>query len=285
MKKDDSANIEDQDDLTDVRDKYAAKLQERINKGETLTPAELDFLTSTTEAQGDEFPERLKVATIKYPRSPAQIEQARKNIVRINKEKLQTGAKTPEGKARSARNAVKHGLYAQSLMSLFKPCFTTCPDYPCSLVQEGQTQPGDNCLEKQHFVEILDAVEKAMRHKKYDDLNDLMALEISSNWDMLRRLKEQILHIGPLVKSIKKVDIRSKDGDSTTTEYIEYKPNPAMQVISKLISDMGLTLGDAMLTPRELARNKIDTKAVESLSDKAARLKSRFMKKKTGEDQ
>lgn len=280
----DPRDAEDQEELVNFRDDYARQLQARVDKGEKLTPEELSFILSVTEVEGDKFPERLHVAPIRHPRSPAQIAQARENLKRINREKLQTGPKTSGGKATSSRNALKHGLYAQSLMSLFKPCFSTCPEYPCALVEEGQTKPGDNCLEKQHFVEILDAVEKAMRHKDRDDLNDLIAVELASNIDMIRRLKEQILHIGPLVKSSKTVDTCTKEGDSTCIEQIEYKPNPALTVISKLISDMGLTLGDAMLTPRELARHKVDSKAVENMSDRAARMARRLMGTK-GDDE
>lgn len=269
-----------QEELVHFRDEYARQLQERERKGEKLTPEELSFILAVTEAEGDPFPERLKVQPVKHPRSPAQVEQARKNLERINKEKLQTGPNTAEGKATSSKNALRHGLYAQSFMSLLKPCFSTCPEYPCSIVQEGQTKPGDHCLEKQHFVEILDAVEKAMRHKNMDNLNDIVALELASNIDLVRRLKEQILHIGPIVKSSKTVETCTKDGDSTSIEQIEYKANPALNVISKLISDLGLTLGDAMLTPRELARHKIDERSVETLSERAARLGSRLLGKK-----
>ena len=277
---DNPKDAEDQEELVNFRDRYARQLQERVNRGEVLSPAELDFIQGATQAEGDIFPDRLKVQPVKHPRSPAQIAQARKNLERINKEKLQTGPKTVEGKHKSSRNAIRHGLYAQSLMSLFKPCLSTCPEYPCSLVEEGQTRPGDNCLEKQHFVEVLDAVEKAMRNKDMVDLNDVIALEIASNIDMIRRLKEQILHIGPLVKSSKIIETSSKDGDSSTIEHIEYKANPALAVISKLIADMGLTLGDAMLTPRELARHKIDEKSVETMTERAARLGKRLLGKK-----
>ena len=273
----DPKDAEEQEELVHFRDRYARQLKERVSAGEELTPDEMSFILAVTEAEGDVFPERLKVQPVRHPRSPAQIKQARENLERINKEKLQTGPRTPKGKATSAKNALRHGHYAQSLMSLFKPCFSTCPEYPCSLVEEGQTKPGDHCLEKQHFVEILNAVEKAMRYKNMDDLNDVVALEIASNIDMIRRLKEQILHIGPLVKSSKTVETCSKDGDSTSIEHIEYKANPALNVISKLIADMGLTLGDAMLTPRELARHKIDEKAVETLSEKAARVGRRIL--------
>lgn len=281
--KEDSEDKEDQEELVHFRDKYAEQLRKRVDSGEILTAAELDFIQGATQAEGDIFPGRLKVQPIKYPRSPAQIAQARANLERINREKLQTGPRTPEGKDKSRRNAIRHGLYAQSLMSLFKPCFTTCPDYPCSLVQEDQTRPGDNCLEKQHFVEVLDAVEKAMRNKEMGALNDIIALEIASSIDMIRRLKEQVLHIGPLVKSSKTIETSSKNGDSSTIEHIEYKANPALAVLSKLIGDMGLTLADAMITPRELARHKIDEKAVETITERAARLGKRLMKGR-GED-
>ena len=276
----DIEDAEETEDLVHFRDQYARQLKERVDAGEALTSDEMSFLLAVTEAEGDIFPERLKVAPVKYSRSPAQIAQARKNIERINKQKLQTGPNTPEGKQTSSKNALRHGLYAQSLMSLFKPCFSTCPEYPCALVQEGQTKPGNHCLEKQHFVEVLDAVEKAMKHKNLDDLNDIIAIEIASNIDMIRRLKEQILHIGPIVKSSKITDTCTKDGDSTTIEHIEYKANPALQVISKLIGDMGLTLADAMLTPRELARHKIDERAVETISDKVARMGQRLIGKR-----
>jgi len=283
VKKLDEDEQPERDSFTEAREQYATALKERIANGETLTPQELSFLDGVKAEAAEKFPDRLHVAKPQFTRSPAQIEQTRKNLERINSQKLQTGPKTPGGKSKSSRNAIKHGLYAQSYMSLLKPCFTTCPEYPCSLVEEGRTAPGDHCLEKQHFVEALDAIQKAMRDKKFDDLNDMIALELAAQQDLIRKLREHVAAHGALVKSIKKITV-SKDDSTTETEHVEYKLHPALLALPQLAEKFGLTLPDAMLTPRELARHKIDEKAVETMAERTAKAGRRFLDSLKGKE-
>lgn len=270
--KDETEEQAERGDFEALREDYALKLKARIDSGAKLTDQELRFISQVDDEQADEFPKRLHVQKTKFPRSPAQQAQTQKNLDKINRDNLQTGPKTAEGKSRSSRNAIKHGLYAQSFMSLMKPCLTTCPEYPCSLVTESRVAPGDHCLEKQHFVELLDAVEKAMRSKDFDDLNDQLAIEVAANMDMVRKLREMVVAIGPLVKSEKETITTGKDDFRTETTQREYKLNPALLAIPKLIADMGLTLPAAMLTPQERSRHKIDDKAAENMADKVAKM-------------
>jgi hypothetical protein len=50
------------------------------------------------------------------------------------------------------RNGWKHGHYAKNFINKLKPCKSTCPQYPCSLVEEGEVEPGDDCLDKADII-------------------------------------------------------------------------------------------------------------------------------------
>ena len=94
-----------------ARDDYIAILQERHETGDTLTEEELKLL-NRAEQDPEALPPSLYVQKPKPPRTEAQIAQSKKNIDKINRERLQTGPKTPEGKRIASRNAIKMGIHA-----------------------------------------------------------------------------------------------------------------------------------------------------------------------------
>ena len=273
---------EDKEHLSDseVRQKYYDSLEARHSKGEQLTPEELLFLDNENprDSLGDDFPKRLHVTRTRKPLTQAELEQRRNNSTMIAEKKLQTGPRTDEGKKRSAANALKHGGYAASYMAILQPCRTTCEHYPCSMVKDQGVSPGDRCLDRQNFLETFEAIENAIRHKEYEDFEGLYAFELAANLDLVNQMRNAIAEIGPLVKSIKKTS-----GKDVSSENIEYKLNPLLTALPKLMADLGLTLPEALITPQSKARAKTDQTSAENvaamLSGSVGKLKSARQKK------
>jgi len=190
-----------------------------------------------------------------YTLSAAAIEARRRNA------KKSTGPKTPEGKAASSRNAWKHGLYASSrLLQFAKPCRSTCPKFSdCEIVGNGVTSPGGDCLDKEHLLEAVIAIDKAVREQDTDSLNELVAFELAEILQVIRRLRADILEDGTIIKSEK----LNKEGEVIG---YEYKLHPGLLALPKLLSDFGLTLPDFRLTPKEIHRSKDVEDGVQTIA-------------------
>ena len=133
--------------------------------------------TEKTEEIG--IPEKNRVKR-KYTMSPASLAQ-RKNA-----------AKQPKGPG-VARNAWKHGLFAKNyIQHKIRPCLTTCPQHPCELVEENETSPGGDCLDKKEVLQAYGVILKALQTKKLDDFNDLSAMILAETVQVLRNLLEDI---------------------------------------------------------------------------------------------
>jgi hypothetical protein len=172
-----------------------------------------------------------------------------------------TGPKTPEGKATCSKNGWKHGKYAQSrILGLGKPCKSTCPQYPCSIVEEGGTQPGGDCLNREHLVEACQAIERALKTADFESLNDLMTVELGETLAIIRELRASILEHGPVVESAK------VDKDGRVIGY-ELKPHPSLLALPNLMKNLGISFTDYNLTPAALAKVKTDEKAADSIAD------------------
>lgn len=244
-----------------------ANLARKLNAGEVGLANEIDRVRALeksiqkeksgsppSEDEDAGIPERLRVKRRPYTLSPAALEARRQNAQKSS------GPVTEAGKAASARNAWRHGLYAQSFQSLLSPCKSTCERYPCDLVEDGATSPGENCLDRQHFVEAAVAIEKAMMSKDPADFERLAVAELASNLDILRRLKEEIVTSGVLLKSEK------IDREGNVIGY-EYKLNPVLLALPKLNADLGLTFGDFLLTPRSKARADVEEDGINSMAE------------------
>lgn len=219
------------------------------------------------------IPEHLRVKR-SYTMSPEALEARRRNA------QLSTGPKTDEGKKASSKNAWKHGLYASSFIlgKLGKPCKTTCPQYPCDLVNDGGVSPGESCLDKQFVAEAFEAIIKSAELKSHEDFNHLAALEMAGAIDILRKMKEAIIEDGVVIKS-EKVD---KDGNSLGFNYL---PHPALAIYQKMLVDLGFTPQEFLMTPKEISKaekgaNEEDVATAASLMARAVK---NLAKKSEGE--
>ena len=211
----------------------------------------------------------------KKPLSEAQLRQRREAA------QHSTGPKTEEGKARVSRNGWKHGLtsavhklhFDNGLNSLLgvvgKPCLSTCPKYPCPLVQDEITRPGGSCLDKQVYVQAFASIIDAIEGGSMDGMHGLMASEMASTVQMLHDLRATIADQG-LVIGIPMIDsegnvVTRQDGSEVMGKYL---PNPGVALIAKLQEILGISLPEALVTPKSQAQAKTDketTDAVQTL--------------------
>lgn len=246
--------------LSDLEQQIEA-VRKRIDAGEPGLLDEYDALLAQQRAGGHEPPDddaifdRLRVKKRPYTMSDAALEARRNNS------QLSTGPVTPEGKAASSMNAWRHGLYARKrILAMGKPCRSTCPQYPCSLVDDGATQPGSNCLDKEYMLQTLNALSKAMADNDLTDLKQIVTLQLGGTLQVIDELQASILEYGVYMKSEK----IGKDG--AVTGY-EIKPNPSLLPLSNLLKAAGVTMPDFMITPAAVEKQKSDKEAAASLAD------------------
>ncbi len=202
----------------------------------------------------DPVMERLRVKRT-YTMTPAALAQ------RQSAAQNSTGPKTPEGKAASSMNGWKHGQYAKKrLLSLGKPCKTTCPHYPCNLVDDGATLPGQQCLDKEYMLHTINALSKALADGDLSDLKQVVTLQLGGTLQVIDELQASILEYGVYMKSEK----IGKDGGIIG---YEIKPNPSLLPLSNLLKAAGVTLPDFMVTPAAIEKSKSDKEAAETLAD------------------
>ncbi len=188
------------------------------------------------------------------PRSYTMTEAARKQ--RQTAASSQAHADAMKGN----KNAWKTGQHAQGFIrQLFRPCLSTCPNYPCELIDDGETAAGSICLDKTEFVKGLQALQKALRNNDLTDLKELAALRLAGNMDILGQLQEDILSNGVKVLSEK------LDKDGKVIGY-ELKPNPSLLVLPKLSETLGINPAEWMISPREIKRQKTETRKAKTLA-------------------
>jgi hypothetical protein len=214
--------------------------------------------------------------------TPAMVEANRRNA------QLSTGPRTEEGKAATCRNGWKHGRdsralklqFAQSganaLANLFgKPCKTTCPmhpdnpdvESPCSLVLDGLTRAGKNCLDKTQYINALAAISNALESGEMSGVHAMLAAEGAKVMQILQQLSEEVATRGVLIP----VPIVTKDGhvireDDGTLTALEYRINPALPHFQKMLSDFGISLPEMLATPAAREKAKTGKQASDALS-------------------
>lgn len=197
-----------------------------------------------------------------------------------------TGPRTEEGKARSSRNAWKHGMtsavarmsFAQSgaasMARLFgKPCQTTCPMHPdnpdvqspCSLVVDGLTRAGGNCLDKTVYVNALAALHDAMANGEMDGVHAMLAAEGGKVMQLLHELMHTITEKGLLIE----IPLMTKEGKVVTDEngkaiVGDVIPNPMIPAYIKLLSEFGISLPEMLATPQSKTRAKTGEQAADT---------------------
>ena len=248
--------------LEDLVDALKTNIQQKLAQGETSVVRDLAELRELEQqlkkdaapvGDGirDGAPLRVRRS---YTMSAAAQEQRRAASVL-------GGPKTPEGKAASSKNGWVHGKYAQSrILGLGKPCRSTCADYPCSLVAEEKCRPGADCLDKEHLVEAVLAIERALKNQDYSRLNDLMVMELAETLSVVRELRASILEHGAVVEHAR------VDKEGAVIGY-ELKPHPSLLALPNLMKNLGISFTDFMLTPAAIERKKTDETAGATIAD------------------
>jgi hypothetical protein len=196
------------------------------------------------------IPEDLRIKR-RYTLSDAAIEQRREAAKSTKKSEAMRGNK----------NAWKHGQYAQGFIERFiKPCKSTCPDYPCSLIEDEGTQPGGVCLDKSEILTTFEAIRKAVKEKEYDDINEIASLKVAGAMQIIKMLEEDILRDGTIFKE----KMFSKDG-----VFLSYKikSHPSLEHLLRMLPNLGLTLSDLFVTPKMIEKKNTEEEGYKTIGD------------------
>lgn len=249
---------------------HKQNLARKILAGETNLAKELEHLQAmehrgkkssapadiaeSEHETGEEIgiPERLRIKRA-YTLTPVAREQRRS-----------AGKKSSE---KAPNKNWRHGLYARSTITAMKQCKSTCAKYPCELIAENKVSPGEACLDMVFVVQTYSAIMKAVKNKEYEDYNEMAAMNIARAIDVLRMCLEDIMRDGTIIKS-EKINTEGK------VIGFEIKPHPSLLVVPKMLAELGMTPQEAMITPRQIAKQGADDDDREN----AATLMGSFMK-------
>ena len=200
---------------------------------------------------------------------------------------LSTGPRTEAGKAASSRNAYVTGEYSAiaktemwkqaGIGMLFKPCKTTCPKHPsnnpeapCSLVEDGTTRAGQDCLDKQIYVEVFNGIINTLESGDVAHLHGMQAHELAMYVQMSHDVREKIRTDGLLYK---KLFIDKKTGQpipdpSNDGEYLgELREHPLLVHWYKMAEKMGINFPELLATPKAAAAAKSDKETVDAAQE------------------
>lgn len=176
------------------------------------------------------------------------------------------------------KNAWKHGQYAQGFVDNFiKPCKSTCPQYPCSIVEKNETRPGDICLDKSQILTTFRAIQQAVKEKKYDDINEIISLKVAGAMQVIDMLMEDIIRDGPLFKE----KMFDKNGGFLG---VKIKAHPLLDSLPKMLSNLGLTLHDLNATPKAVEKGDHDEEGMKTIADLMSNLGQKIKKQQESQE-
>lgn len=222
-----------------------------------------DYFDDLEQAEEDPVLTRLKVKRAgrpvgtggKYTMTDKALQQ------RLEAAAKSTGPTTAAGKAVCSQNGWKTGLHSRRrVLAMGKPCKSTCRHFPCALVDDGATRPGQQCLDKEYLALAISALSKAMQQGELTDLKELMTVKLADTLQIIDDLQRSIIDDGVYMKSEK----LNKEG-----EVIGYdlKPNPSLLPLSNLLKASGVTLTDFLATPAAVLKAKTDHDTGETIAD------------------
>ena len=223
----------------------------RLEAGEEINPTP-NPQPPIPVAKGCEFgiPDDFKIKRRPYTLTPDALAQRKKAAKSPNKSKGMEGN----------TNAYKTGEHCEGFIrQVFRPCLSTCEKYPCAIVKEGETEPGEVCLDKVNFIKTLQAVQSALKDNKLEDLKDLAALRIAGGFEVVQRLISEVLEDGATLYSEK----YDKEGKLLMREL---KNHPVLPFLAKLMEVLNLTPQDMMITPLIIRKQKTEAKKAQSLA-------------------
>ena len=194
----------------------------------------------SSEAEEEEIgiPQRLRVKR-HYPITDKVLEQRR------------AAARASRPGSEGNKRNWKGGLFAKDFIEgRIKPCQSTCPIFDdCELVSEGTTKPGGICLDKAAVIQTYGAIMDAIKHKEYDDFNEVSGLMIAEILHTCRTLMEEIMRDGGVV-------LREKYDKNGVLHSVEYVSHPNLMALPKLVADLGLSPREMNITPKAVKDGK-----------------------------
>jgi hypothetical protein len=261
-------------DSESIRKHYKARLLARINKGEIglldelakLEELEKGKIPGAPDPSGEDDSE--EVTELDWAATESGI--PRKMRIKRNYT-MSEAARQQRGKAANSpkksesmqgnRNAWKTGEHAQGFIrQVFRPCKSTCPKFPCSLMSGGETEPGDLCIDKEEFARALGSIETAVKNGNLDDFKELAAVRMAGGMEVLKRMIFDILEDGNTVKSAK----WDKNGVFLGWEL---KNHPVLPFLPKMFEALNLSPQEFMITPLVIKKTKTEDKKAKTLAD------------------
>lgn len=189
---------------------------------------------------------------------------------------LSTGPVTEEGKAASSRNNWRTGEYSaitkldtwerMMLSAVGKPCKSTCAKYPCSLVDDGATRPGGNCMDKEVFVQAFDSIMATLATGDVQHMHGMLAGTMAQAIDLVQQLRQHIAEDGALILKPfvdKEGNVVKDEGKMVGTWVL----NPVIPQLSKLLDVLGFSLPEMMATPKAIMTQKNKEDETDALAD------------------
>lgn len=260
---------------------HKGNILRKIKEGETGLTKELDYLLQLEERlkkEGSNNSRRDTVHRVPTGDSNGLDDSNQKSVgipdhLRIKRHYTITDAvrkqRSEAGKARAKKCMSpnwKHGKYSKSfVMGAIKPCKSTCPEYPCKIVEDGGTEPGSACLDKAAVIDTFRAIDKALKEKQFDDFNEIASLNIAKAIQTTTMLLDDIIRDGTLHK-------REKYGTDGQVIGYEIVLHPSLLALPKLLADLCITPQEFMLTPRQIIKQGAEDKGIQTIADLMSRV-------------